>query len=239
MSRAVDRDAPLSGGAHRLAPPVASPSASRLSSRSVTVQHGASRLRHLPGDRHRRGGRDPAVSARARGRRAAAGDVEIHFNHTDFSFLQSAPFLLAMLVGAIAARRWSSAGCRPSARAPARRCSCLAAASRSALGALFFAGSLCRGHYVDLAGHRRRRSTVRAGRRSPPRARCCARARAGSTSARPSRCRCSPRRSALLLAVLSVVAPPVGPIAPAAAAVAAVAGRGREDQKYAGLRILR
>jgi len=32
----------------------------------------------------------------------AAGDVELHFDHTDFSFLQSAPFLLAMAVCAIA-----------------------------------------------------------------------------------------------------------------------------------------
>ena len=28
----------------------------------------------------------------------AAGDVEIHFKHTDYSFLQSLPFLLAMAV---------------------------------------------------------------------------------------------------------------------------------------------
>jgi hypothetical protein len=31
----------------------------------------------------------------------AAGNVEIHFDHTDFSFLQSAPFLLAMVACAI------------------------------------------------------------------------------------------------------------------------------------------
>ena len=41
-----------------------------LSSRPFTVQHRASRLRHLPGDRHRRGGRNPAVPAGTGGRRA-------------------------------------------------------------------------------------------------------------------------------------------------------------------------
>ena len=31
----------------------------------------------------------------------AAGDVEIHFKGTDYSFLQGAPFLLAMVIAAI------------------------------------------------------------------------------------------------------------------------------------------
>jgi hypothetical protein len=30
----------------------------------------------------------------------AAGDVEIHFDHTSYSFLQSVPFLLVMFVAA-------------------------------------------------------------------------------------------------------------------------------------------
>ena len=45
--------------------------------------------------------------------------------------------------------------------------------------------------------------------------------------------------SAALLAVLSVVAPPVGPIALAGLLWLLFAGRRREGQKYAGLRILR
>jgi hypothetical protein len=45
--------------------------------------------------------------------------------------------------------------------------------------------------------------------------------------------------AAVLGAVLSVVAPPVGVILVAALLWLLVAGRGRGDQKYAGLRILR
>jgi hypothetical protein len=45
--------------------------------------------------------------------------------------------------------------------------------------------------------------------------------------------------AAVLLAVLSIVAPPVGPIALALLLWLLFAGRRREGQKYAGLRILR
>jgi hypothetical protein len=45
--------------------------------------------------------------------------------------------------------------------------------------------------------------------------------------------------AALLLAALSIVAPPVGPIALALLLWLLFAGRRREGQKYAGLRILR
>jgi hypothetical protein len=44
---------------------------------------------------------------------------------------------------------------------------------------------------------------------------------------------------AILLAVLSVLLPPVGPIGLALLLWLLIAGRGRGEQKYAGLRILR
>jgi hypothetical protein len=44
---------------------------------------------------------------------------------------------------------------------------------------------------------------------------------------------------AVLLAALAVLAPPVGPIGLAVLLWLLWAGRRREDQKYAGLRILR
>ena len=44
--------------------------------------------------------------------------------------------------------------------------------------------------------------------------------------------------AALLIAVLSVIAPPVGVIALAGLLWLLFSGRGRDDQKYAGLRIL-
>ena len=69
MSRAVERLRRRPGRASSTPEPRLI-GASALSSRSVTVQHSASRLRHLPGNRHRGGGRDPAVPARARRRGA-------------------------------------------------------------------------------------------------------------------------------------------------------------------------
>jgi Domain of unknown function (DUF4126) len=164
----------------------------------------------------------------------AAGDVEIHFDHTDFSFLQSTPFLLAMAVCAIAlaiAERRVGSG-RLERGAPGL----ILAAVSLALGALFFAASLCRGHYVIWPG-------IIGGV-------LCA--GIGIAAARPLLARARERLggedallpvfaegSALLTAVLSVVAPPVGLIAVLALLWLLWAGRRREGQKYAGLRILK
>ena len=53
----------------------------------------------------------------------AAGDAQIHFNGTDFAFLQSPGFLLALVVGAfvlaLVERRWLP---RRARERPARRC---------------------------------------------------------------------------------------------------------------------
>ena len=98
MSRAVDRGR-LVGGPPTPPAPLTLPRP--LSSRSVTVHHGASLLRHLHGHRRRGAvGVRPFLPALVAGGLAAA-NVEIHFNSTDFFFLQSAPFLLGMAVGAI------------------------------------------------------------------------------------------------------------------------------------------
>ena len=148
----------------------------------------------------------------------AAGDVQIHFDHTDFAFLQSAPFLLAMVVGAIvlALLERRLAPERLESGAPWL----ILAAASLALGALFFAGSLCPGSLRDLARDGRRRP-VRGDRRRGDASAAGARPRA-ALGARPRCCRCSPRASALLLAVLSVVAPPVGVIGVLALLLAAV-----------------
>jgi len=165
----------------------------------------------------------------------AAGDVEIHFTHTGYSFLQSGPFLLALALLAVAlvvAER----------RLAARRLeggpgALLLAAAAVALGALFFAASLCRGHYAVWPG-------IIGG------AVCAV---VGILATRPlfSRVRARLDDSAagavplyaeaigILLAGLSVVAPPVGVIGLALLLWLLFAGRRREGQKYAGLRILR
>ncbi|MGB8881773.1 MAG: hypothetical protein WCD11_36090, partial [Solirubrobacteraceae bacterium] len=74
----------------------------------------------------------------------ADADVEIHFNHTSYSFLQSVVFLLAMAVcvalGLALAARLRAGQARPA--------EIVLAVISLALGALFFAGSLARGHYA-------------------------------------------------------------------------------------------
>jgi len=166
----------------------------------------------------------------------AAGDVELHFDHTSYSFLQSVPFLLVMVIGAALLvvlergvwigrthRGWYSAA--------------LGVVSL-ALGGLFFAGSLVRDHHAAWPGWVG--GVI-----------CAA---IGLAAARPFLARLRARLddeaaavgvpviadgSALLIAVLSIVAPPIGVIALLGLLWLLYRGRQRGDQKYAGLRILR
>ncbi|MGI8573376.1 MAG: DUF4126 family protein [Solirubrobacteraceae bacterium] len=173
----------------------------------------------------------PALAAGA----LAAGDVEIHFGGTEFSFLQSAGFLLAIAVAAVllvlAERRFGAEPIeKESLRLPL-------GAVAVALGALLFAGSLARGHYAAWPGivGGVLCAAVAILATAPLLARVRARLdreAAGTLSAYAE-------GVALLLAVLSVVAPPVGLIGFVWLVWLALAGRRREGQKYAGLRILR
>jgi uncharacterized membrane protein YgdD (TMEM256/DUF423 family) len=176
----------------------------------------------------------PFLPALAVGALAAAG-IQIDFAHTDFSFLQSAPFLLGMLVGAVllalAERRL---GGERTERGPM---ALIIAAAALALGALLFAGSLCRGHYavwpgliggvlcaaVGVLATRPLLTRVRARLDQESRAALPLFAEAGAVAG----------------AVLSVLLPPVGVIVLALLLWLLLAGRGRDEQKYAGLRILR
>ncbi|HTW11383.1 MAG TPA: DUF4126 family protein [Solirubrobacteraceae bacterium] len=163
----------------------------------------------------------------------AAGDVEIHFKHTSYHFLQGVPFLIIVVVLAVAlaaleARRSLDDG--PLA--------IVLGVVSVVLGALFFAGSLARGGYSVAPGIIG--GVVCAG--------------VAIAAARPFLARLRGRLdaesagvgvpliaegSALLTAILSVVAPPLGVIALLALLWLLWQGRGREEQKYAGLRILR
>ncbi|MDE3129597.1 MAG: hypothetical protein KGL16_00455, partial [Acidobacteriota bacterium] len=106
------------------------------------------------------------------------------------------------------------------------------------LGGLFFAGSLARDHHAAWPGWVG--GVICAG--------------VGIAAARPFLARLRARLdeaaaaqgvpvisdgSALLIAVLSIVAPPLGLIALLALLWLLYAGRGRGETKYAGLRILR
>jgi len=165
----------------------------------------------------------------------AAGDIQIGFAHSDFSFLQGAPFLLIMVLGAVllavAERRL---GRERLARGPG---ALTLAAAALAVAALLFAGSLSRGGYPFWPG-------LVGG------VLCAA---VGIVATRPLLLRVRARLddeaaaalplfaegAALLAAVLSVLLPPVGVIVVALLLWLLFAGRGRGEQKYAGLRILR
>lgn len=166
----------------------------------------------------------------------AAGGVELHFDHTSYSFLQSLPFLLVMVIGTALVIVLEGSAWRSLLRS-GPLAAALAVISLG-LGALFFAGSLVRDHHAAWPGWVG--GVICAG--------------VGAAAARPFLARLRARLddaaaavglplisdgSALLIAVLSVVAPPVGVIALLLLLWLLVAGRGRGEAKYAGLRILR
>jgi hypothetical protein len=165
----------------------------------------------------------------------AAGDVEIHFSHTSWSFLQSAPFLLVLAVLAIGLamleRRLGPEALTN--RGPLA----LLTGIGAALGALFFAGSLARGHYAAWPGLIA--GVACAGLAFAATAPLLARVRAGRDQSVARTLPIYVEGFALLLAGLSVVAPPVGVVGLALLLWLLISGRKREGQKYAGLRILR
>jgi hypothetical protein len=167
-----------------------------------------------------------------------AAHAQINFDAVkgnDFAFLQKPPFLLGMVVGAIICVLLDRRLGRE--RAEGLPVTVLLGLIGAALGALFFAGSLCRGGYHVWPG-------IVGG---------VACAVIGIAATRPLFARVRQRLDdaaaaaipvyaegvAVLLAALSVVAPPVGVIGLLALLWLLWAGRGKGDQKYAGLRILR
>ena len=177
----------------------------------------------------------PFLPSVAAGLLAAAG-VELHFDHTSYSFLQSVPFLLAMAICAVMLVVLDQGVWAQTLRSRAGEG--LLGIVSLGLGALFFAGSLVRDHHAAWPGWIA--GVV-----------CAA---VGLAAARPFLSRLRSRLddaaaavglpvisdgSALLIGVLSIVAPPLGLIALLALLWLLYVGRGRGDAKYAGLRILR
>jgi hypothetical protein len=166
----------------------------------------------------------------------AAGDVQIDFKGTDFAFLQGAPFLLGMVVGAfvvaIADRRFSSRG-----SGPRRSFTLVLAAASLALGALGFAGALAQNHYATWPGLIAGVPCAALGALAtvPLLSRVRARLDAAAAAAVPL----FAEGAAVATAVLSVLLPGVGVVVAVLLAWMILAGRRREGQKYAGLRILR
>jgi hypothetical protein len=166
----------------------------------------------------------------------AAGDVQIDFKGTDFAFLEGAPFLIGMLVGAfavaIADRRLGGGA------SLTRRPFVFALVGCGlALGALLFAGALAQNHHTDWPGFIAGVACAALGAAAtiPLLARVRARLDAEAAAAVPLYA----EGAGIATAVLSVLAPPIGVIAAALLIWLLLAGRRREGQKYAGLRILR
>jgi hypothetical protein len=174
----------------------------------------------------------PALAAGA----LAAGDVELHFDHTSYSFLQSSWFLLVLLVGTVLLVMLERSPFAEQVRAGAWGYVLIAASL--VIGGMFFAGSLARGHYAVWPGWVG--GVICAG--------------VGIAASRPFLARLRSRLdqsaaavglpvisdgSSLLIGLLSVLAPPVGLIALLGLLWLLLRGRQRGEQKYAGLRILR
>jgi hypothetical protein len=165
----------------------------------------------------------------------AAANAEIHFNHTSYAFLQSAAFLIALGIVAIAFLLLERhLGPKRLEKGPVGPTIALVSA---ALGALFFAGSLARGHYSAWPGWVGGVvcAAVAIAAMRPLFARVQGRLDKEAAAAVPVYAEVI----GVLLAGLSVVAPPVGVIGLAALLWLLLAGRRREGEKYAGLRILR
>lgn len=166
----------------------------------------------------------------------AVGDVQINFDHTDYSFLESAPFLLAVAVAAIVLALLERRV--PTTQAGRRSpLALLIGAAALVLGALFFAGALSQDRYTVWPGYVGGVicALIAILATLPLLARVRTRLDESSVGALPF----FTEVGAVLVAVLSVLLPPVGPIALALLLWLLYAGRRREGQKYAGLRILR
>jgi len=167
----------------------------------------------------------------------AAGSIEIHFDHTSYSFLQSGPFLLVMVIGAALLIALARGGVW-AARLSSRPAMALLAVIAAALGGLFFAASLCRGGYAVWPGWVGGVVCVGVGLAASQPFLARLRGRLDEAAAAVGLPLIADG-SALLIAVLSVVAPPLGVVALLGLLWLLYRGRGRGEQKYAGLRSLR
>jgi hypothetical protein len=172
----------------------------------------------------------------------ARGDVTIDFDGTDFSFLESVPFLAAVVVvgTAVLLVERSPANLappEPGSRAGRGPAEIAAGLIGIALAALLFAGALADG------GH-----AVWVGLVFGPLCAALAWVAVGGLVERV-RTRLEPEQAALLtvyadaaaliLAAIAIFLPPVALLAIPAFVVLLAGGRRREGEKYAGLRILR
>jgi hypothetical protein len=165
----------------------------------------------------------------------AAGDVQINFDHTSFAYLEQAGFLFGMAVGGVAYLVLERALVNyPATRRPVLVVVFLLGL---AIGALLFSGALAQNHYPVWGGVLG--GVVCAALGSAATEPLLARVRGRLDTQAAAALPLFAEGAAILVALLSVVAPPVGVIAVLALVWLLVASRHRQGEKYAGLRILR
>jgi uncharacterized membrane protein YgdD (TMEM256/DUF423 family) len=173
----------------------------------------------------------PALAVGALG----AADAQIDFSHTSYSFLEQAPFLLVMVIGVALVGVTERQATREMLEG--RLVTLALAAVSLIVGALLFAGALAQDHHAvwpGLIG-----GVVCAGVGLLATRPLLERVRARLDDQTASMLPLFSESGALAAAVLTVLLPPVGVIVLALLLWLLYAGRGRSEQKYAGLRILR
>ncbi|HEX7292302.1 MAG TPA: hypothetical protein VF250_14365 [Conexibacter sp.] len=165
----------------------------------------------------------------------ARGDVGIDFEHTDAAFMERPAFLLALLIGVIVLVAMERR--HPPEDVSSGPFGAAIAGIGLALGALLFGGALADDHYSFGIG-------LAAGIACAAIAEAAARGFFASTRRRLDREAASTlpvyaEVAGLVLAGLSVLAPPVAVVALAFLLWLLLGQRRRAGRKYAGLRILR
>jgi len=165
----------------------------------------------------------------------ATGNLGVDFNHTDYSFLESPVFLVALLAAllavAYAERRLGVDGVESGPLGAA------IGGISIGLGALLFAGSLADHHHTawpGLIGGVACAALAQASARS-----LFARVRARLDDAAKAALPAYAEGAGLVVAGLSVLLPPLSIVALGFLAWLLITSRRREGRKYAGLRVLR
>jgi uncharacterized membrane protein YgdD (TMEM256/DUF423 family) len=173
----------------------------------------------------------PALAVGALG----AADVQIDFSHTSYSFLEQAPFLLVMFIGVALLGVTERQATREMLQG--RLVTYTLAAVSLIIGALLFAGALAQDRHAVWPGFIA--GAVCAGVGLMATRPLLERVRARLDEQTSAMLPLFSESGALVAAVLTVLVPPVGVIVLALLVWLLFAGRGRAEQKYAGLRILR
>jgi hypothetical protein len=173
----------------------------------------------------------PALAVGALG----AADAQIDFSHTSYSFLEQAPFLLVMLIGVVLLGATERQASRK--LLDGRMVTLALAAASLIVGALFFAGAMAQNHYAIWPGWIA--GVICAGLGLMATRPLLERVRARLDEQTAAMLPLFSESGALAAAVLTVLLPPVGIVVLGLLLWLLFAGRGRTEQKYAGLRILR